>query len=226
MYTLYNAVSAIDGDSKILDLRIFYDTLQLNLRCKDATGIYHGHIILDKINYDYDAAEVTQSNKSIILNLGTLGVSTPSYSGNGYIGSIFDGAAKKVQLFTLSAISNSFIPIIHSYKINDHVLTKTYPIDTSWDSEIMGSLDTNQPPLISYSTNTIDLLIMTNLASLKIINILTFDNVNNITLKDLQRFSIPLSTTDILCGFQRESDGWQVFSRNANKYIPLKIHSK
>lgn len=230
MYNIYSALSSTDSNYGITLLKVFYDSLMIEVKCKD-DGVNHsfyGHVLFDKINYDYTEYPL-MSNKSIILNLGLLNSDIVPSTGNGLIDVYFNQNDKEVTVFTVSAVDDSFIPKIYNYDINNHDITLEYPIKdeySTWTSAGLGILTASHPPLLSISDNTADVLITTIKNDSRILNVLTFDITSVPTLSNYSKYSIPLDIPNIIKKIQRVDNELQFYSSYQQNLTPFKIVDK
>jgi hypothetical protein len=231
MYSIYPALTGSSFDQGINYMKVCYDSLILGVECKDNgySNRYFGHVLFDKINYNY-IDSVSPSQASIILNLGLLHSDLVQYTGNQLVDISFDQAGKKVSVFTLSGLDNSFVPFVYSYDINDHSLKLVYPDNnelSQWQNVSLGSLTGCHPPVISVSDTTTDLVVNTVTQDERIINILTFDTVNNLCLTDYCKYTLPLDNDLTIVRVQRVGSELNFFGYTSTKdIIPFKITDK
>lgn len=229
MYNLYTALSSLSPNQGILDSRIFFDTLMLNLRYYDADASdYHGHVIFEKINYDYDTNTVSTGD-SIILNLGELSLDPTSCSGCQLVDCVFDTQKKTVLIVTLSALSSSFIPNIFEYNINDHDIKKIFPSSVesiNWGNSNLGQLSNIQPPLLSVTSDKIDLLVGTLGNTLNNYNLISFNRISNLSLTDINILTVPVSSTASLERIQRVGNDIHCYLYDNGDIIPFKMVDK
>jgi hypothetical protein len=230
MYNIYSALSSTSTDYGITRLKVFYDTLMIEVKCKDDgfNHSYYGHVLFDKINYNYTEFPL-QSNKSIVLNLGLLNSDVVQPTGNGVVDAYFDQNEKSVTLFTVSALDNSFMPKIYKYDINNHNIAMQYPTDAdkpTWTSSVLGSLTAYHPPLLSVSDTTADVLITTVTNEFRILNVLTFDITSKPELINYSKYSVDLGVTNVIKKIQRVDNELQFYSSNQQNITPFKIVDK
>jgi hypothetical protein len=229
MYNLFTSLSSISDDQGIIDTRVFFDTLLLNLRCYDeASNNYYGHVIFEKINYDYDTNTVSES-KSLILNLGEMTSDQAACSGNQLIDCLFDTENKTVYIITLSALSASFIPNIFKYNINDHNIEKIFPDVTEltdWSNSTLGVLSNFQPPLLSVTPYKVDLLVGTLGTTLNNYNLISFNRATNLSLNDINILTVPVSATASIEKIQRVDSDIHCYLYDEGNIVPFKIVDK
>lgn len=230
MYNIYSALSTTDPSYGITLLKVFYDSLMIQVKCKDdgVNHSYYGHILFDKINYDYSEYPLL-SNKSIILNLGLLNSDTVNSTGNGLIDVYFNQTDKEVKVFTLSSVENSFIPKIYNYNINNHDIELEYPLETdqsSWTAANLGTLTACHPPLLSISDNTADVVITTVKDDLRILNVLTFDITSKPSLVNYSKYSIGADVSNTIKKVQRVNNELHFYSSYQQNLTPFKIVDK
>ena len=180
MLNLFSSLTSTNYNLQgIKNLKVYYDTLLVNLRANVTTN--YEFVLLEKLAFDYADNVILGSDKSFIINFGDVGYVEPyKTNGNCYIDSILLEKSKNLLICGLTALSSnvsqtingqvhtghSYVPVVYLYNINDHSLLKIYPkleADIQeWNAFVIGDIESTQLPIASFNGDNSNLNILFN----------------------------------------------------------------
>jgi hypothetical protein len=167
MVSIYNALTANGtlSASGIKNLKVFYDTLLINIKAdnKDIT-------LIENINFDYDTNLISALDNSTILNFGdTFNYSAEKTNGNGYIDTVFLEKEKVLLICGLSSCytpsttqfinsqahsGSALTPVVYEYNINTHKIKNIFPTSSAWSTNVIGNIYKYKDIAVSFNVNT------------------------------------------------------------------------
>lgn len=164
------------SDQGIQNLEIFYDTLILRLKIKDAEE-YKDTVLIEKIEFDYASETIQKLKNGIMINFGdSLSPLPYTTSGNTFLGNFLDNRDKGVWIVGLRTLQNgNTIPVIYRYDINAHSVNSIFP-DQQQLEEFQNLNNSNYisltNPVVQYSNSRISIAFLTTNSELYYINLL------------------------------------------------------
>lgn len=174
MLSIYNALTA-NGSlsaSGIKSLKVYYDTLLLNVKTEK-----YEFVLLENLNFDYDTNILSSADNGSVLKFGDTNNHEPNKTqGNGYFDSVLLEKEKVLLICGLSAYQpltqiingqshsgSALVPIVYEHDLNSHDTKLLYPIDTSWETNLLGNISKYSDVAVNFNieTNVLNYLIKT-----------------------------------------------------------------